>query len=145
MNRFLGLTLLLQILFSLSACLPGAVSSISEKRKVFSGLIDDGSPGAATKKNITVSWNRNHAKSVNTIGGGYRVYYSSSSVINGSTSFIDVPYVSGEATPVTAKLPALSAGSYFVSVVAYSAKNPIGSSPVQTTLVVPTSSENKKN
>lgn len=70
---------------------------------------------------VRVSWTANREKSVNQSGGGYRIYYASAAGVNTSTaSFINVPYVSGGAAPVTKDLTNLSIGTTYFKVVAFS-------------------------
>lgn len=88
--------------------------------------------GSGTGK-VSVSWEASREKSVNSAGGGYRVYYSRTMAIDGSTPFVNVPWVSGDA-PTSAEISGLSGGVYYVSVVAYSARNPAGSVATQTTV-----------
>jgi hypothetical protein len=78
---------------------------------------------------IAVSWNANREKAVNMAGGGYLVYYSTSSPVNTSTaSYVDVPYVSGATAPTSTMITGLSCGKWYFAVVAYSALHPSGSS-----------------
>ena len=99
-----------------------------------------------TKKNVQVSWNANPETAVNQSGGGYNVYYSSTSGFSpgdpGVTA-INVPYVSGATAPVTAQISVIP-GTYYIRVAAYSALNAPGTvsgstSPASTqiTLIVP--------
>lgn len=69
---------------------------------------------------VRVSWNVNREGAVNSLGGGYRVYYSN---ISGFTlvnaAYVDVPYVSGPLTPTNIIINFNSVGTYYVKVVAY--------------------------
>lgn len=76
---------------------------------------------------IAVSWNANKEKAVNSAGGGYRVYYSTTSGFNpGTASYVDVPYVAGATAPTTTNLTNFMAGTYYFKIIAYSALNPPG-------------------
>lgn len=69
---------------------------------------------------VNISWAPNLEAAVNRAGGGYTVAISGQSPIN-------VPYVSGAAAP-TSTSARLTAGTYSVTVTAYSALVPPGSS-----------------
>lgn len=96
------------------------------------------SPGRSVSAGVLVTWDANKEIDVNTIGGGYRVYYSTGptrSLTN--TGMVDVPYVSGPLAPTSATL-VLPSGQYAIQVVAYSARNPEGSAASEAfTLSVP--------
>lgn len=81
--------------------------------------------------NVSVNWNANRETAVNTTGGGYTVYYSTSAGFNigdaGVTS-IDVPYVSGALAPSAITVKLATAGTYYFKIIAYSALNPPGGS-----------------
>ncbi len=88
-----------------------------------------GSGGSGTPRNVQVSWAANREKAVNSPGGGYRVYYSTTPGFDVATaSVVDVPYVAGPTAPTSATIPGLSPGTYYLEVVAYSALNPPGGS-----------------
>jgi len=77
---------------------------------------------------ILVSWTANREKAVNKTGGGYLVYYSTSTPVNTSTaSNVNVPYVSGATSPTSVTVTGLSCGTWHFRVVAYSALYPSGS------------------
>ena len=78
----------------------------------------DPSPPTGTAHAVTISWASNRETAVNSPGGGYIVNISSQTPIN-------MPYVSGPLAPTSATV-SLSAGTYTVSVVAYSALKPPG-------------------
>jgi hypothetical protein len=93
---------------------------------------DDCTPSVAASGahtgNVLVSWTANREKGVNSIGGGYRVEYSTSPDFpGGSTTMIDIPYVSGPTTPTAYSLTGLDAGNYCLRITAYSALNTTGS------------------
>ncbi len=72
---------------------------------------------------IQVSWLTNKEKGVNQLGGGYRVYYSTSPGIDTtspSATFVNVPYVSGANTPTSITFNNFLVGSYHFKIVAYS-------------------------
>jgi len=79
----------------------------------------------------SVSWSTNRELSVNSPGGGYRVYYSTTPGFDISTAnIVDVPYVSGPTAP-TSIVILLSSGTYYFKVVGYSILNSAGSEPSQ--------------
>ena len=82
-----------------------------------------------------ISWDANREFSVNSPGGGYRVYYSTNPGFDISTAnIVDVPFVSGPAAPTSIVIP-LSSGTYYIKVVAYSTLNSAGSLPSQESLI----------
>lgn len=84
---------------------------------------------AGTSPRIQVTWTANRETAVNKTGGGYKVYYSRTSGFGLSgVSYVDVPYVSGAAAPVTTTLSNLIKGTYYIKVVAYSSLNTPGGS-----------------
>lgn len=73
---------------------------------------------------IDLSWDPNRERAVNSVGGGYRVYYGVSTPLDTSTaSSLDVPYVSGNQAPTTTVLPGVVKGTYYFIIEAYS---PVG-------------------
>lgn len=81
-----------------------------------------------TTYNIQVSWAANRESAVNSVGGGYHIYYSTSSPVNtSSASHVDAPYISGSSAPTQATVSGLVCGTYHFRVVAFSAVNPSGS------------------
>lgn len=82
-----------------------------------------------TSHTVTISWDANREAAVNTTGGGYTVAIS-------GQPMIDVPYVSGPATP-TSTTATLMSGSYSVTVTAYSALKPTGSVSAVYSFTVP--------
>ena len=77
---------------------------------------------------VELQWTPSRARGVNMVGGGYKVYYSTTSgfTIDGNTPVVDVPWNGGTQTPSTVTLD-LPAGNYYFRVVAYSALGPGGS------------------
>lgn len=73
---------------------------------------------APTSHTVNISWAANREAAVNSAGGGYTVSISGQAPIN-------VPYVSGPATPTTVAAT-LMTGSYTATVTAYSTLNPPG-------------------
>lgn len=119
------LTICLNVTFMVTAgCKPPAGGALAQTSPNSNNGASS-SPGRAA----LVSWQANRESAVNSPGGGYRVYYSQTSGIQSSTPFVDVPSQTGVTTPTTARLSGLSAGTYFIYVVAYSAKNSTGSNP----------------
>ncbi len=83
-----------------------------------------GSGANITTKKITISWNANREKLVNTNGGGYTIYYSTQSDFGlSSATSVDVPYVSGASTPTSVILDLPSGTDYYFRIVAYSHLN----------------------
>ena len=73
--------------------------------------------------NVTISWSPNKELRVNQAGGGYKVYISQTSgfdINDADVTVIDVPWVSGSQAPVS-YVKALSSGTYFVRIAAYTA------------------------
>lgn len=97
------------------------------------------STDVSTSKTILVAWSPNRETAVNTTGGGYKVYYSSTDPLVPvlTSSVVNVPYVSGALAPTTTELTSLTSGTYYVKVVAYSARNTTGSTSAVSSLVVP--------
>ena len=75
----------------------------------------------------TVSWTPNREKAVNSINGGYRLYYSTSHIpatgFEGVTH-VDIPYVSGSWAPTSKTLDlGPGAGTWYIRVTGYSGLN----------------------
>lgn len=84
---------------------------------------------------VQVSWNANREKAVNSSGGGYKVYYSTSPGFNlTAATVVTVPYVSGALSPTSLTLSNLLIGTYYFKIVAFSALNPIGGTSGSTSL-----------
>jgi len=99
---------------------------------------DDSEDSAAdgAKTAVVITWDANREQGVNQAGGGYRVSYSLTSTTH-SIAPVNVPWVSGSTAP-TSTILNLAAGTYYVSVTAYSALNPTGSLlSSETTVTVP--------
>ncbi|MBC7538186.1 MAG: hypothetical protein H7281_05155 [Bacteriovorax sp.] len=78
---------------------------------------------------VNVSWTANRETAVNKVGGGYRVYYSTTSNINTAVaSYKNVPYVSGPSAPISTAFSNLLIGSTYFKIVGYSSLNPVGGS-----------------
>ena len=77
-------------------------------------------PGTVTTHSVTLSWQANRERGVNSAGGGYEVS------ISGQPTVI-VPYVSGPAAP-TSTIVSLSTGRYTVTVRAFAALDAQGGS-----------------
>lgn len=76
---------------------------------------------------VRVSWTANREAAVNTTGGGYRVYYSTTSGFDTATAdYVDVPYVAGPTSPTSVDIPNFMAGTYYFKIAAFSALNPPG-------------------
>lgn len=78
---------------------------------------------------VTVSWTANRETAVNSPGGGYDLYYSTTPGFNiSSVTPVNIPYAaSTSSTPTSATLNLFS-GTYYFKIVAYSALNPPGGS-----------------
>ncbi len=88
-----------------------------------------GGGGSGTPRDVQVFWAANREKAVNSPGGGYRVYYSTTPGFDlAAARVVDVPYVAGPRAPTSATIAGLSPGTYYLRVVAYSALNPPGGS-----------------
>ena len=85
-----------------------------------------------------MSWTANREKAVNSAGGGYRVYYSTQSIIAiPGASYVNVPNVPGANTPTSALITQLATGIYYIQVLAYSTLNPTGAVSQQISITVP--------
>lgn len=92
-----------------------------------------------TAKTVNISWLKNPETAVNRSGGGYKVYYSSTSGFNitdAGVTEVDVPYVSGASAPIS-KLVQFPPGTYYIRVVAYSGLNAPGTTGGSTSTVSP--------
>jgi len=69
-------------------------------------------------KKVTISWDANREKNVNTTGGGYIVYYSQTKNFDISTA--DSVEVTYEENKLSAEVELLSGSTYYVKVAAYS-------------------------
>lgn len=77
---------------------------------------------------VEVTWTANHESAVNTTGGGYRVYYSTTASLDTATaSYVNVPYVAGPLAPTSYVFNNLLKGQTFFKIVAYSSLNAPGS------------------
>jgi hypothetical protein len=139
MKRFLLLPALgFAATFALAGCNPSGVYAVGGA----AGLNENPAtptplPSPASGSGgVDIRWDANRESGVNSAGGGYRVYYSSTGSITAGTPFLDVAYAAGT-TPATAQLTGLAAGTYTIRIVAYSAANPTGSAGTDTTVVVP--------
>ena len=100
-------------------------------------------PPPAATRNVQISWSANNESRVNTTGGGYRVYLSTTSGFNitdPGVTVVDVPYVSGALAPTSTTVTLNSATTYYVRVVAYSAfptANTSSAPSAQITVAVP--------
>ena len=84
--------------------------------------VDTKTVSPPTIRTVTVSWNANHETAVNAPGGGYKVYYSTSSgfdISDAGVGVVDVPFVAPPTTPTSVSLQLVS-GQYYFRVVAYS-------------------------
>ncbi len=85
----------------------------------------------------TVSWTANREKAVNSLGGGYRVYYGQTSGFSIATAqFINVPYVSGGVAPTSVAIKNFFPGKYYFKIVAYSTLGTSSASD-ETSMVIP--------
>jgi hypothetical protein len=98
------------------------VSCTSDESNTPTSTTSVGKPINAT---ATISWNKNREIAVNSLNGGYRVYYSSSSPVTTNNTFVNVPYnQTTKTTPVSANIDIKLTGKYYFAVQAYSALNP---------------------
>jgi hypothetical protein len=70
---------------------------------------------------VTVTWDENHERLVNSTGGGYRVYCSRRqgfSVNDQGVLIYDVSYESGSRSPTSTNI-VLTSGTWFIKVAAY--------------------------
>ena len=76
---------------------------------------------------VTISWTANRESAVNTNGGGYKVYYSTTPgfALTGAI-LVNVPYVSGTQTPTNTIVNLDSGTTYYIRVIAYSTLNAPG-------------------
>lgn len=81
-----------------------------------------GGGGASSTHTVTLTWNPNHEKGVNSTGGGYKI------TIGGQAVPIDVPFNAASGVTPTSKVVTLSSGSYTATVSAYAALDAIGGS-----------------
>ncbi|AGH94505.1 fibronectin type III domain-containing protein [Pseudobdellovibrio exovorus] len=75
------------------------------------------------RKGALVTWDANRESSVNSDGGGYKVYYSTKSGFDPLTegTVIVVPHIAhAQHTPNKAMISGVPAGTYYVRVMAYS-------------------------
>ena len=88
------------------------------------GSNNDNNNVVVNTKQVTVSWVANREKLVNTLGGGYTIFYSTQSNVDlFSANSVDVPYVAGASAPTSVVLDLAPAYTYYVRVVAYSTIN----------------------
>lgn len=81
------------------------------------------SDAPATIGQVELRWTPSRASGVNAAGGGYRVYWSTTSGFapgDPGVQSLDVPWPGSGQTPATASLT-LSSGNYYFKVVAYAA------------------------
>lgn len=125
------LPLYVALLSLLSSCELGSKSiSITSSPSTTTTTSSSSSPTTCTggPYSILVSWSANREKAVNTTGGGYLVYYSTTTPVNTSTAAsIAVPYVSGATAPTSKTITGLTCGTWHFRIVAYSALHPSGS------------------
>lgn len=78
-------------------------------------------------RDVEISWTPNRETAVNAPGGGYRVYYATTSGFDlAAAPVVDVPYQGTVPTPTSAVIR-LSSGIHYIKIIAYSALNPGGS------------------
>jgi len=89
-----------------------------------------GGGGGGNGGDITISWAANREAAVNTMGGGYIVYFSQSSGFNPGDAGVSsqtVPYVSGAAAPTSATITVATSGTWYVRIAAISLLDAPGS------------------
>jgi hypothetical protein len=91
---------------------------------------------ATTACTVTVSWNANPDKAVNSAGGGYYLYYGTTpnftvgtpGVSGSGYTAVTIPYAASTASAPTSTTLSLFSGTYYFRVQAYSALNRPGAS-----------------
>jgi hypothetical protein len=117
---------------ALTSCGPGFKAATN-----FSSLSSSSDAYSGGTGVITVAWQANREKNVNSTGGGYRVYYTQVAGFKPSLPFKTIPYVSGTSAPVSTTLNGLIPGTYHLYVVGFSTTNASGSAPsIEATAVV---------
>ncbi len=72
------------------------------------------------KYSVKVKWSANREKNVNSLLGGYTVYYGTTPFFNtNNASSIDVPSTATEVAPTSTTITNLNAGTYYVKIQAY--------------------------
>jgi len=85
---------------------------------------------SGTSGTVTVSWDANKETAVNSLGGGYIVYYSKTTGFNPADVGVNskiVPYVSGANAPLSTTITTATSGSWFIRIAAKSTLNAPGS------------------
>ncbi|MBN1113769.1 MAG: hypothetical protein JXA66_00370 [Oligoflexia bacterium] len=78
--------------------------------------------GSGGNSSVLISWTANKESAVNKSGGGYMVYYSQTQgfgVNDAGVQAVDVPYVTGSTSPVSASIDVESGKTWYVRVAAY--------------------------
>ena len=94
-------------------------------------------PPPGTPRNILVSWAANTESAVNSAGGGYKVYYSTTPVDVSTATAIDLPFGSTAFAGRSVKLLSQPSGTYYFKVLAYSSLNTAGNLSTQLTVTIP--------
>lgn len=83
-------------------------------------------------RKVRITWDASPEKTVNSVGGGYRVYYSLTEDFELYTAtYQNVPYVSGTHSPTMADIEILSNGTWYFKIISYSTTSVQGSEPSQ--------------
>ncbi len=78
-----------------------------------------------TQANVTINWDANREVAVNSLNGGYRLFYSTSSPVTVNDIMIDVPFnVNIQRSPTSTSIVLDTGATYYFAVQAYSALNP---------------------
>lgn len=101
------------------------------------GACSGGGSGGGPR-DVEISWTPNRETAVNAPGGGYRVYYATTSGFDlTAAAVVDVPNQGTAPTP-TSTIINFPSGAHYIKVTAYSALNPSGSSPsAESEVIVP--------
>ncbi len=78
-----------------------------------------------TKATVTINWDANREVAVNSLNGGYRLFYGTSSPVTANDLMINVPFdANAQRTPTSTSIVLDTGATYYFAVQAYSALNP---------------------
>ena len=129
--------ILIVILFSAFLTL----SCSKKKSSPPAASVSDTTSGTTTlvTKNYLISWTASNESSVNTTGGGYKIYYSQTSgfgIADSGVSLSTVNYSSSSSTTDRSATLALTQGTWYVKVVGFNSIGGVSSPSDQITIVV---------